>query len=538
MRRRWGGLTALAVLITCALPAQAQTPGPEAGASATPPVDAAPPAYLAAVLERLPPYARPTTQRGLSWVRAEGDAPFDARQLEVVGNPDPADGAPEWVQVEYTVDPDLDERVRQVLDRRGVTLANVILMDPESGGIFAYVSSEPETFPATRAYPTASLMKVVTAAAALQRLPDFAERPCRYRGSPYHVGLKELTPPRVGGQVDPLRRALAMSNNQCFGRLAVHELGADVLLDEMRRVGLLEAPGAHHAAGRVEPIEGELDLAYLGSGLAGSFVSPLGAARLAALLAKGELVSPHWIARVRDARGEPLALPPAPPPRAVWPSRVARELRALMVDVTESGTARKAFVAEDGAPLLDPLRVSGKTGTLSGTDPEGVYHWFIGVAPAEQPSVAVAALVLDGPPAGAAGVAADCLREIFCRDGPCTASGGEQLRAGVRARESVARRDLASARNGELDAPPRPLDFHGFDFPPRLLRKRASGRIVLLVDLDAAGTVQDVAVDESDLPDFEAFVTSQVRGWRFTPPLRGGQPVPARARLPIPIRVE
>jgi TonB family protein len=85
---------------------------------------------------------------------------------------------------------------------------------------------------------------------------------------------------------------------------------------------------------------------------------------------------------------------------------------------------------------------------------------------------------------------------------------------------------------------PRPLGVSGFDFPRRLLRKKADGRIVLLLAVSETGRVLDVQVDSSDLPDFDAFVASEVRGWNFSPPRIEGQPVAAVARLPIPIRIE
>ncbi len=148
--------------------------------------------------------------------------------------------------------------------------------------------------------------------------------------------------------------------------------------------------------------------------------------------------------------------------------------------------------------------------------------------------------MLNAPQAGGASqVAAASLYEIFCRPGPCAAAQGERLHARARARNAATRRELAATREAtDLDEAPRPLGFHDFEFPPRLLRKKAAGRIVLLVDLDPEGQVLDVQVDSSDLPAFEQFVASEVRSWTFTPPTRRGLPVAARARLPIPIRIE
>jgi cell division protein FtsI/penicillin-binding protein 2 len=151
------------------------------------------------------------------------------------------------------------------------------------------------------------------------------------------------------------------------------------------------------------------------------------------VLADGELVQPHWIARVADAEGHTLVLPEPAPPRRVWSPGVAAELRELMVGVVSRGTAKSAFRDPKGRPLLGPVRVSGKTGSLSGSDPKGRYEWFIGVAPAEEPTVAIAALVVNGAVwwRNASQVAAEVLKHVFCPKGVCQPDAAERLLAAV-----------------------------------------------------------------------------------------------------------
>ncbi len=85
---------------------------------------------------------------------------------------------------------------------------------------------------------------------------------------------------------------------------------------------------------------------------------------------------------------------------------------------------------------------------------------------------------------------------------------------------------------------PRPVGGSALSFPRRLLAERASGTIVLLLEINEAGEVEDLQIDESDLPDFETFVARTVKSWRFTPALRDGRAVAATARLPIPIQIQ
>ena len=515
----------------------------------------------AAALHLLPPGVRSTEERaGLAPIR-EGEAlgPQSGSVIERITNPTSAAGASEWFEVEYTVDPTLDERVRDLLSEGRVPLGHVILLDPATGEIFSYVSTDPETFPATRVYPTASLMKVVTAAAVLRNAPESASRDCHYSGSPYRLARSSLKPRAGGDRVDSFQRAIAISNNQCFGRLAVHDVGEEALLAEMHRLGLLEPPAPVHPAGQVDPIADSLDLGHLGSGLAGSFITPLAAARLAAVLAQGQLVRPYWIARVRDAEGNLLALPGREAPRRVWPPELADELRELMVAVTARGTAKSAFRNDRGKPLLGPIRVAGKTGSLSGTNPDGRYEWFIGVAPAEAPRIAIAVVVVNGPLwwSNASGIAAATLHSVFCDGGSCDASAIDPLHARASSRRAeieqeqqallqVAMERAAAERerriskhdSPDLDQAPRPIGATELDFPRRLLRRKARGTIVLLVELNPEGEVLGAQVDSSDLPRFDDFVLGEIKSWKFTPPTKRGRPVHAKARLPISIDIE
>ncbi len=89
----------------------------------------------------------------------------------------------------------------------------------------------------------------------------------------------------------------------------------------------------------------------------------------------------------------------------------------------------------------------------------------------------------------------------------------------------------------QLDQTPRPIGVFGFNFPRRLLKEKAQGRIVLLLKLDPKGEVLDVEVDSSTLPKFNDFVLGEVKRWKFTPPTQQGRPVQALARLPIPITI-
>jgi membrane peptidoglycan carboxypeptidase len=369
------------------------------------------------------------------------------------------------LRVEYTLDRELTERTHEVLRRGRVDLGTLVVLEPRSGRVLAYAATDTRRFPPTRTYPAASLVKVITAATALDHSPEVADQPCRFSGSPYRLTPSRVDPPRTGPTVT-LERALATSNNQCFAQIAVHFLGVEPLMEAFGRFGWLAAPAPAHESGSADPGEDRYDLGRLGSGLAGTRITPLHAALLAASLAQGELVTPQWVERVVDANGRELPLPP-PETRRVMSPELARRLREMLTETTRSGTARRAFHKRGGRPLLGEIEVAGKTGSLTGRDPDGHYEWFIGVAPADDPRIAVAAVIVNGKMwwRSASQVAADLLQEIFCSEGGCATANAVRIvssaaqggaAGGARAVNSASRRvdrsETSSSAPAEMSA--------------------------------------------------------------------------------------
>jgi cell division protein FtsI/penicillin-binding protein 2 len=348
--------------------------------------------------------------RLVEWVDLQG-------RTQTVPGLDNPNGA---FRVEYSMDEELTGDVFDILRRGRVDRGHAIVLDPRNGRLLAYASTDRENFPAERAYPAASIVKILTAAAMLEEGEGHDSAACIYRGNKYRLNRRRLDRPSSGRE-SSLEDALASSNNQCFSQWALHVLGEEKLTQTFERFGWLSSPAPGHEAGRVEQVESRLDLGRLGSGLDGVRVTPLHIAALTSILTGGSWIEPWWVDRIIDSQGQSVPLPPRRAKRRVLSNKQAAELRSMMTATTTRGTAKSAFRTKRGRPMLGDIRVAGKTGNISGRDPDGRYEWFVGLAPAQDPKIAVVVLQLQGHLwwAKSSEIGARVLRNVFCDRSGC-----------------------------------------------------------------------------------------------------------------------
>lgn len=75
-------------------------------------------------------------------------------------------------------------------------------------------------------------------------------------------------------------------------------------------------------------------------------------------------------------------------------------------------------------------------------------------------------------------------------------------------------------------------------YPQRARRLGEQGRVMLRVNVSAAGAPLAVSVAESSgYPSLDDAARAAVEGWRFVPATRDGQPIAATAEVPIRFRL-
>lgn len=294
------------------------------------------------------------------------------------------------LQVETTLDSDLQNYLLDTIDRVNSRYVGIVAMDGASGRVLALAGFDrTDTLgnPCLRShFPAASIFKIVTAAAAIDHCGYSAESPMHYSGSKHTLYKRQLTDKvdRYATTV-PLREAFADSINPVFGKLGELRL----------RKPLLEQAAA--TFGFNQPLDFDLplppsqflisDKPYNWAEVASGFnlqttLSPLhGAALTTAILNGGRMISPAIVEKIADERGNVLYhRPEAAESRQIMSARAATALGQMMEETITSGTARKAFRRHGKDKVLAPLQIGGKTGSIDSQSHDVRYDWFVGFA--------------------------------------------------------------------------------------------------------------------------------------------------------------
>jgi cell division protein FtsI/penicillin-binding protein 2 len=295
--------------------------------------------------------------------------------------------------VRTTIRPGLQAAATAALGGR---LGGVAVMRPRDGAALALAGlavSAPQ--------PPGSVFKIVTLAAALQtgvaRPSD--SFPVRTAATLEGVALRNAGDEACGGT---LTNSFAHSCNSVFGPLGAR-LGARRLVAAAERFGFNERlPIPAYARSTIPPARELGDDLAVGASAIGQdrdLATPLTMASVGATIANGGVrVRPRLVRSERRVR------------RRVVSRRVARLVRDMMRAVVTGGTGVAA--------ALPGVEVAGKTGTAElrptadgPSDPANTDAWFVAFAPARDPEVAVAVMLVGAGQGGAA--AAPVAREVL-----------------------------------------------------------------------------------------------------------------------------
>jgi peptidoglycan glycosyltransferase len=244
-------------------------------------------------------------------------------------------------------------------------------------------------------YPPGSTFKLITAAAALRA----GLTPSTRIPSPTVLNLPGTTADLGNfgrehcgdGRTTTFADALRISCNTAFGGLGLR-LGADALRRQAEAFGFggdtLHVP--QRVATSVFP--DQLTRAQVAQSAIGQYdvrVTPLQMAMVVAAIANGgDLMKPYVVKEVDAPDLSQLSVTTPEVLRHAVSAAIARTLTTMMELVVNHGTGTRA--------RIPGVRVAGKTGTAQHQVGQPPHAWFVGFAPADNPTVAVAVLIENG----------------------------------------------------------------------------------------------------------------------------------------------
>jgi penicillin-binding protein A len=321
------------------------------------------------------------------------------RDGRVLAASEPEEGEP----LRTTIEPDVQEAAVTAL---GGLFGGVAALDASRGavrGLAGVAFTAPQ--------PPGSTFKVITATAALDAGTVSVEDDFPVETTNQDIGreIRNAGQEACGGS---FTESFAQSCNTVFAPLGA-ELGGEELVEAAERFGFNSAPTLHDtdATAAIDPpastlpteLEGDIEAGVSAIGQGEVLATPLQMASMAQTIANGGIRMP-----TRIVRGN---LGPDAEPVRVTSRGTAEIVRDLMIAVVEDGTGTSA--------ALPNVAVAGKTGTaelgptpIAGGDTQEVNAWFAGFAPARDPEIAVAVMIVNAE-GGGGDVAAPIAREVL-----------------------------------------------------------------------------------------------------------------------------
>jgi cell division protein FtsI/penicillin-binding protein 2 len=306
----------------------------------------------------------------------------------------------------YSFDPALQEEMSSLMKSYRPDYGAFVAIDAETGKVLSMVSFTSsnaqvakENLALRATFPSASVFKVVTAAAAIENQKFMADTVIHFNGANHTLYRGNILSDRYNrwSRYATLKDAFAKSINTVFGRIGAYSVGSAELGEYASRFGFNHPILADFPIqmGHAPMPSDAWGLAETASGYTrNNTMSPLQAAMIAsAIVDDGKMMEPYLVQSVFSPDAGMIY---SAEPKMVGLSvdaTTAAEIRRLMRETVTHGTASRTFRGFSRGKFKD-IDVGGKTGSLTGVDPKGKYDWFVGFANGRGHRLAFAALTI------------------------------------------------------------------------------------------------------------------------------------------------
>ncbi|WDN87296.1 hypothetical protein BuS5_00264 [Desulfosarcina sp. BuS5] len=293
------------------------------------------------------------------------------------------------LRADTSIDIPLQQFILKKMKRSTSRYIGIVTMDPLTGRILTmagYDKTDPSGNPCLdNRFPAASIFKIVTAAAAIEKCGFSAQSGFKYNGKKhtlYKLQLKERTN-KYTNRIT-LKNSFAQSVNPVFGKLGAIYIGKNALEEYADSFGFNNQIGFE--INMSESLMHISDDPYNWAEIASGFnrdtrISPIHGALIASVIINnGELVEPTIVDRIADAKDRTIYRNQVTLVRHSIKPATSRALTNLMETTIRSGTCRKSFRGYKKDRVLSKLNIGGKTGTIDNRTHDARYDWFIGFA--------------------------------------------------------------------------------------------------------------------------------------------------------------
>ena len=299
-------------------------------------------------------------------------------------------------KIEYSFNSQLDAQIKKLLKMYRSDYSTVTVIDNETGEIIAAVGHEGKfnrfdsSLILTSTHPSASLIKIITAAELVQNAKISRETPFEFRGRSttlFKYQLSDSRNPRWD-KSQTFETAFAKSNNVIFGKAAIQNLNSDRLIKMAENFGFNDQlmNEFNFVKSQIKSADDDYKLAELASGFNNeTVISPIHAASIASIIANGGIFkNPIMISKITDASSGEVVWKNSSTSKRVITAEANKEMMDMMGMTIDGGTARKSF-RKMNAGYKNALEIGGKTGSITGGIPFGKRDWFAAYAIPKDP---------------------------------------------------------------------------------------------------------------------------------------------------------
>ncbi len=317
------------------------------------------------------------------------------------------DGAKQVSNLIYTIDPGLQTQAEKLIKSYKPDYAAIVILNADTGAVKAMVSfqkdnPEPQNWALNNSFPAASIFKIVTATAALDKKNLDPDSIIMFNGNNHTLYKKNVMSTKVNRWTREMtiKEAFAKSVNTVFGRISLEKLEPTDIREYAIRFGFnrnIDSDLPFDPGFAEIPADKSYQLTELASGFNKvTKMSPIQGAMIAASVANdGVMKVPYVIDSITSKDGKTLFASEPVTAAITMNKDGADKLKELMSATIQKGTSRKSFLSFLRDKKVKEVEVGGKTGSITGNDPKGKVDWFVGYAISDKEKLAIAAITVN-----------------------------------------------------------------------------------------------------------------------------------------------